>query len=74
MIMYKLIKLPNGSLANSVENLDNNTFIPFDQANTDAQQFAKCLKEGNVPEPAVEGEQVTQEWIDQTIALLLPNG
>ena len=48
--------------------------IPFDPANTDAQQFAKWLKEGNVPEPAVEGEQVTQEWINQTIALLLPNG
>jgi len=48
--------------------------IPFDPANTDAQQFAKWLKEGNVPEPTVEGEQVTQEWINQTIALLLPNG
>lgn len=54
--------------------LSDNAFIPFDPANTDAQQFAKWLKEGNVPEPAVEGEQVTQEWIDQTIALLLPNG
>lgn len=58
----------------TVQRLSDNAFIPFDPANTDAQQFAKWLKEGNVPEPAVEGEQVTQEWINQTIALLLPNG
>ncbi len=46
MIMYKLIKLPNGSLANSVENLDNNTFIPFDPANTDYQTFKKEVLAG----------------------------
>ena len=67
--MYKLTT--DGHM---IQRLSDNAFIPFDQANTDAQQFAKWLKEGNVPEPAVEGEQVTQEWIDQTIALLLPNG
>lgn len=71
--MYKLIYNPLGPI-NVAMNLETNTSFPFDPANTDAQQFAKWLKEGNVPEPAVEGEQVTQEWIDQTIALLLPNG
>lgn len=68
---YKLLNnldgLPYAVLRNSKDS------IPFDPANVDAQQFAKWLKEGNVPEPAVEGEQVTQEWIDQTITLLLPN-
>ena len=44
--MYKLIKLPNGSLANSVENLDNNTFIPFDPANTDYANFKKEVLAG----------------------------
>jgi len=75
--MYKLYKDQRSGEIVSVFRTDANGqvwSIPFDPANTDAQQFAKWLKEGNVPEPAVEGEQVTQEWIDQTIALLLPNG
>ena len=72
--MYKQYKDAFDNIANGINRLLDNAFIPFDPANTDAQQFAKWLKEGNVPEPAVEGEQVTQEWIDQTIALLLPNG
>ena len=73
--MYKLFMNPfTGELANEVIRTIDGAFIPFDPANTDAQQFAKWLKEGNVPEPTVEGEQVTQEWINQTIALLLPNG
>lgn len=74
--MYKLFKSPTTGEVSCVQKQDGSLLlsIPFDPANTDAQQFAKWLKEGNVPEPAVEGEQVTQEWIDQTIALLLPNG
>jgi len=73
--MYKLGLIPfQKTTASSVIRLSNDACIPFDPANVDAQQFAKWLKDGNVPEPAVEGEQVTQEWIDQTIALLLPNG
>jgi hypothetical protein len=72
--MYKLIKDTMSGTVTTVQRLSDTAFIPFEPANTDAQQFAKWLKDGNVPEPAVEGEQVTQEWIDQTIALLLPNG
>lgn len=69
--MYKLRNVLSGQ---DIIRLSDGAIIPIDPANTDAQQFAKWLKEGNVPEPAVEGEQVTQEWINQTIALLLPNG
>ena len=73
--MYKQqLDHPIFGKAKAVNRLDDNSSIPFDPDNTDAQQFAKWLKEGNVPEPTVEGEQVTQEWINQTIALLLPNG
>jgi hypothetical protein len=48
--------------------------IAMDQANVDAVEFAKWLQDGGIPEPATEGEVVTQEWIDETIAKLLPNG
>ena len=50
--MYKLIKLPNGSLANSVENLDKNAYIPFEPANTDYQAYLASIAEGNTPQEA----------------------
>ena len=57
-----------------VKRLSDNAFIPFDPANTDAQAFAKWLKDGGTPEPAEEGDTVTAEWIAETITKLLPNG
>jgi hypothetical protein len=48
--------------------------IPFDPANTDAAEFAKWLQDGNIPEAAEEGGVVTDEWVAETIAKLLPNG
>jgi hypothetical protein len=70
--MYKLFN--QFGVLTSVIRLSDNAFIPFDPANTDAIEFAKWLKEGNKPEPAVEGEIVTDEWVAETIAKLLPNG
>lgn len=67
--MYKLTIYNNGVIRSS-----DNAFIPFDPANTDAQQFAKWMQEGNKPEPAEEGGVVTDEWVAETIKLLLPNG
>jgi hypothetical protein len=64
--MYKLIKLPNGSLANSVENLDNNTFIPFDPANTDYQAFKKEVLAGAELQDA-DGNVMTQAQADDFI-------
>jgi hypothetical protein len=46
--------------------------IPFDPANTDAAEFAKWLQAGNKPEPAEEGGSVTDDWVADTIAKLLP--
>ena len=60
--------------SDSVQRLSDNAFIPFDPANTDAQQFAKWLQDGNVPEAAEEGGTVTPEWVAATITMLLPNG
>jgi hypothetical protein len=68
--MYKLTKPFIGTESNSVQRLSDNAFIPFDQANTDAKQFAKWLSEGGIPESAVEGDVVTAEWIAETIAKL----
>lgn len=69
--MYKQTKNPDGSLQQAVLR-EGGAFIPFDPANTDAQQFAKWLQEGNRPEPAEEGGVVTDEWIEEIIAKLLP--
>jgi hypothetical protein len=71
--MYKLLKDMNGNVA-SVLLIEQRASIPFDPANTDAQAFAKWLKDGGTPEPAEEGGTVTAEWIAETIAKLLPNG
>lgn len=60
--------------ATCIKRIADNAFIPFDPANTDAQQFAKWLQEGKVPEAAEEGGTVSPEWIAETITKLLPNG
>lgn len=71
--MYKVNKDWQGAEC-SVTRLADNVSIPFDPANTDAQQFAKWLQDGNVPEAAEEGGTVSPEWVAETIAKLLPNG
>ena len=70
--MYQLIPDTYAGPAKGIKRLADNAFIPFDPANTDAQQFAKWLQEGNRPEPAEEGGVVTDEWIEEIIAKLLP--
>jgi hypothetical protein len=52
--MYKQTKTIGNKLANMVERLSDNAFIPFDPANTDYQEYLKWLAEGNTPEPADE--------------------
>jgi hypothetical protein len=69
--MYKLgITDYNGNAPSCVIRTTDGASIPFDPANTDAKEFAKWLSEGGIPEPAVEGETVSAEWIAETIAKL----
>ena len=72
--MYKQRKEIDGATDKYVIRLADNATIPFDPANTDAQTFAKWLKDGGTPESAEEGGTVTAEWIAETIEKLLPNG
>lgn len=39
---------------NAVERLLDGLIIPFDQANTDYQEYLKWVAEGNTPKPAQE--------------------
>ena len=71
--MYKQTINPfTKQIANAVLRIEDNALIPFDPANSDAAEFAKWLQDGNRPEPAEEGGAVTDEWVAETIAKLLP--
>lgn len=70
--MYKFIFNSYLKTVDTILRLSDGASIPFDPANTDAQQFAKWLQAGNKPDPAEEGGVVTDEWVAETIAKLLP--
>lgn len=55
--MYKLLKNPFTGQSDVVTKQDGNMLlsIPFDEANTDYQEYLKWLAEGNTPEPADQG-------------------
>jgi len=54
MITYKLIKDDFSGDIFAIQKLPKTTFIPFDPANTDYQEYLEWLAEGNTPEPAEE--------------------
>ena len=51
MTMYKLLNGPFGPL-DAVLRLSDNSVIPFDQGNTDYQEYERWLAAGNTPLPA----------------------
>ena len=59
--MYKLIIIPPSTEANGVFKYEN-TFIPFDPANTDYQEFLQHLAQG-LPVEAVDGTVMTESEI-----------
>ena len=54
MIMYKLCQqnLQNNQPASSVIRIADGACIPFDEANTDYQEYLKWIALGNEPESA----------------------
>lgn len=50
--MYKLFKVRGELVTNSILRVIDQAFIPFDEANTDYQQYLKWVAEGNTPLPA----------------------
>jgi len=63
--MYKQILNFNGSIRmDCIVNVETNSYIPFDPANTDYQQYLKWLEEGNTPlppDPEPEPEPLTPQ-------------
>jgi hypothetical protein len=52
--MYKEPKQPELGEVTGIVRLSDNSFIPFDPANTDYQAYLKWVDLGNTPEPADE--------------------
>jgi len=51
--MYQLISHPiSGQEPNIVLHLESGSYIPFDPANTDYQEYLEWVAEGNTPTPA----------------------
>ncbi len=52
--MYKQLEHNGNIIEGVIKRLEDNTFIPFDPANRDYQEYLKWVAEGNTPEPADE--------------------
>jgi hypothetical protein len=54
--MYTYKKLPDyqGNPVKTILRLPDYAYIPFDESNTDYQEYLKWVAEGNTPEPADE--------------------
>lgn len=52
--MYKLLIVLGRTEPSVVIRLEDMAYIPFDEANTDYQEYLAWVAEGNTPEPADE--------------------
>lgn len=53
-MIYKTVLNMDGSIANLIERVSDNAFIPFCEENTDYKEYLKWLELGNTPLPADE--------------------
>lgn len=58
--MYKACPKPLDNFLECVQRLSDNSFIPFDPANTDYQEYLRFLADGGKPLPADDDEQTTE--------------
>ena len=65
--MYQLVKIPTTNEITTVRK--ENSFIPFDPANTDYQQFKKHLAEGGELQ-AADGTVMTPEQVQEFLLTL----
>ena len=65
--MYQLVKIPTINEITTVRK--ENSFIPFDPANTDYQQFKKHLAEGGELQ-AADGTVMTPEQVQEFLLTL----
>lgn len=69
--MYKLgLPLFDGAPVTQVIRTTDGACIPFDPANSDATEFCKWLKDGNIPEASDGGTVPTQDEVNAIIAKL----
>ena len=52
MALYKKTKDRSGAIQDMIQRTTDKAFIPFDNGNTDYQDYKKWLDEGNTPEAA----------------------
>ena len=67
--MYRQFNTPNGQLANLVQRLSDNAFIPFDPANTDYQRFKSDVATGT-PLEDPDGNIMSQEQVNAFLATI----
>ena len=68
--MYKLIKDIQGNVLRMVLRISDNTFIPFDPANTDFQTFKAQINADEAQLEDADGNPMTAEEAKQFVASL----
>lgn len=69
-MIYKTVLNMDGSIANLIERVSDNAFIPFDPANTDYQQFKQAINDDTSQLEDADGNLMTAEEAKAFVATL----